>query len=170
MGPKRNIKKRPCRICKKWFLSDPRIGDRQKTCGTPECQRQWHNRKCAEWNLKNRACAQENYLRGRLELLAPTSNLPPTSPPPPPSPTPSKQSLQGVSPLDYSRKVVQAVMGVQQLIIIEHIVRLLMRRVQAVIKAQTPGIQAYLGQLPPASILRGDGLGAANEVSFYPDA
>jgi len=30
------------RICKKWFLPNPQPGDRQKTCGTSECQRQWH--------------------------------------------------------------------------------------------------------------------------------
>lgn len=42
MGQKRSGTKRPCRICKKWFFPNPRLGDRQKTCGTPECQRQWH--------------------------------------------------------------------------------------------------------------------------------
>ena len=169
MGQKRSGIKRPCRICKKWFFPDPRLGDRQKTCGTPECQRQWHIRKCAEWNLKNRFCARESYLRGRLELLAPTSH-PPSSPPPSPVSPPINPSPQRVSPLDYPPKVVQEVIGIQQLVIIEYIVRLLLRRIQEVIKPQISEIQADFGLLPIESISRGDGLGAAGGVSFYPDA
>jgi hypothetical protein len=169
MGQKRHGIKRPCRICKKWFLPNPRLRDRQKTCGTPECQRQWHIRKCAEWNLKNRSCARESYLRGRLESLAPAFNSPssptPTSPPPPLKPSP-----QRASPLDYPLKVVKEVIGAQQLVIIEYIVRLLIRRVQEVIKPQLSGIQADFGLLPPELISRGDSLGATGEVSFYPDA
>ena len=169
MGQKHSGVKRPCRICKKWFLPNPRVDDRQKTCGTPECQRQWHIRKCAEWNLKNRHLARESYIRDRLESLAPVSDLPAsppqTSPPPPLNPIPKR-----VSPLDYPLKVVQEVIGAQQLVIIEYIVRLLLRRVQEVIKPQLPGMQADFGLLPPESIPRGDGLGAAGGVSFYPDA
>ena len=170
MGPKRNVKKRPCRICKKWFLSDPRIGDRQKTCGTPECQRQWHIRKCAEWNLKNRFCARESYLRGRLELLAPASHSPSSPLSVPVSPPPLNPIPKRVTPLDYPPKVVQEVIVAQQLVIIEYIVRLLLRRVQEVIKPQLSGMQADFGLLPPDQIIRGDGLGAAGGVSFYPDA
>ena len=169
MEQKRSGTKRPCRICKKWFLPNPRVDDRQKTCGTPECQRQWHIRKCAEWNLKNRHLARESYIRDRLESLAPVSDLPAslpqTSPPPPLKPSP-----QRVSPLDYPLKVVQEVIGAQRLVIIEYIVRLLLRRVQEVIKPQLPGMQADFGLLPPESIPRGYGLGAAGGVSFYPDA
>ena len=169
MGQKRSGIKRPCRICKKWFLPNPRLGDRQKTCGTPECQRQWHIRKCAEWNLKNRFCARESYLRGRLESLSPASHSP-SSPTPTSQPPPLNHSPQRASPLDYPRDVVQEVIGAQQLVIIEYILRLLVRRVQEVIKPQPPGIQADFGLLPPEQIIRGDGLGAAGGVSFYPDA
>ena len=130
---------------------NPRLGDRQKTCGTPKCQRQWHIRKCAEWNLKNRHCARESYLRGRLESLAPVSDLPAS--PPQTSPTsPLNSSPKRVSPLDYPPKVVQEVIGAQQLIIIEYIVRLLVRRVQEVIGPQLAGIQADFGLLPPSRL------------------
>ena len=169
MEQKRSGTKRPCRICKKWFLPNPRVDDRQKTCGTPECQRQWHIRKCAEWNLKNRHCARENYLRGRLELLAPASHSP-SSPSPSPVPPPLDPSPQRVSPLDYPLKVVQEVIGAQQLVIIEYIVRLLVRRVQEVIKPQLPGMHADFGLLPPGQIIRGDGLGTTGGVSFHPDS
>ncbi|NOR22935.1 MAG: hypothetical protein GQ542_00830 [Desulforhopalus sp.] len=68
MSSRRKSKKRPCRICQKWFMPHPRVGDRQKTCGDHECMRKWHARKCAEWNRKNRNCAQEKYLSDRLAL------------------------------------------------------------------------------------------------------
>jgi hypothetical protein len=170
MEQKRSGIKRPCRICKKWFSPDPRLGDRQKTCGTPACQRQWHIRKCAEWNLKNRFVARESYLRGRLELLAPASHSPSSPPPNPVSPPPLNPIPKRVTPLDYPPKVVQEVIGAQQHVIIEYIVRLLLRRVQEVIKPQLHGIQADFGLLPPDQIIRGDGLGSAGGVSFYPDA
>jgi len=148
MGQKSHGKKSPCRVCKKWYLPNPRVGNRQKTCGAPECQRQWRIRKCAEWNLKNRSCVRESYLRGRLESLAPVSDLP-SSPPPTSPPLPIKPSLQRTSPLDYPLRVVQEVIGLQQLIIIEYIARLLIRRVQEVIKPQLHGIQADFGLPSP---------------------
>ncbi len=36
-------RKRPCRVCRRWFLPDGRLKNRQKTCGNPECQREWHS-------------------------------------------------------------------------------------------------------------------------------
>lgn len=127
MGQKCQFRKRPCRICKKWFRPNSRLGDRQKTCGAPECQRQWHIRKCAQWNQKNRSCAQESYLKDRLELLDPGSKPPLPSPQLPPPP---KSPPQWTSPLDYPRGVVQEVMGTQHLVIIGYMTRLLLKRVQ----------------------------------------
>ena len=31
-------RKRPCRYCRRWFLIDPRLGDRHRTCPAPACQ------------------------------------------------------------------------------------------------------------------------------------
>ncbi len=169
MGQKRRGLKRPCRICKKWFIPDPRLGGRQKTCGSPECQRKWHIRKCAEWNMKNRHCSRESYLRGRLESLSSVPKSPATPPPIPPSP-PLKPSPKRVTPLDYPPKVVQEVIGTQQLVIIEYIVRLLIKRVQEVIKPQLAGIKSEYRQLLPERISRGDSLGGADKICFYPDA
>lgn len=150
MGQKHQRHKRPCRICKKWFLPNPRLGDRQKTCGAPECQRQWHARKCAEWNRKNRSYFQEIYLRRRLADLETASS----EPLPSPSPVPA---LQPAAPLDYPRGVVQEVIGAQHLVIIEYIVRLLVRSVQEVIRPQATETQSESRRLPPEAISRGDG-------------
>ena len=154
MGQKRYSRKRPCRICGKWFVPNPRLGDRQKTCGDPECKRLWHARKCAEWNRKNRSIFQENYLNRKLESLNAVPSEPPPSLAPPPLPNP----VQHAPPLDYPRRVVQEVMGAQQLVIIEYIVRLLKRDVQEVIRPQVAYIQSELLTLPPKAISRGDSL------------
>lgn len=154
MGQKRLFRKRPCRICGKWFAPNPRLGDRQKTCGDPECKRLWHTRMCAEWNRAHRHLFQENYLKKRVQAGDTGQQQPPVrSPPPVPIPP-----VQHTPPLDYPRKVVQEVIGVQQLVIIEYIVRLLKRDVQEVIQSQVADIHSYLLTLLSKPISRGDSL------------
>jgi hypothetical protein len=117
-------KKRPCRICRKWFIPDPRLGVRQHTCGAEACQKEWHRKKCAEWNRKNRSYFKEIYLRGRLESFG---TDPPESTPVVASAVyvnkPPRQSF----PPDFPQSAVQEVIGMKQLIIIEYITRLLLR-------------------------------------------
>lgn len=59
-------RKRPCSICRKWFLPDVRQVGRQKTC-SPKCSKEWHRRSCAGWNRKNTAYFKSNYLDKKLE-------------------------------------------------------------------------------------------------------
>ncbi len=146
-------KKRPCRACGKWFTPNPRLGDRQQTCGAMECQRKWHARKCAEWNRKNHAYFKEIYLRGRLESFG--------SDPPAQSPSSCtswriNDPPRRTSPLDLPQGVIQEVIGVKQLIIIEYIVRLLTRSVQEVIRIQLVEKKKEIRRLPLSSISRGD--------------
>ena len=146
-------KKRPCRACGKWFTPNPRLGDRQQTCGAKECQRKWHTRKCAEWNRKNPAYFKEIYLRGRLESFG--------SDPPAQSPSSCtswriNDPPRRTSPLDLPQGVIQEVIGVKQLIIIEYIVRLLTRSVQEVIRIQLVEKKKEIRRLPLSSISRGD--------------
>ena len=105
-------RKRPCRVCRRWFLPDGRLKNRQKTCGNPECQREWHRKKCAEWNKKNEEYFRTNYLQKKLEAAKSSeSNL-------------CKSRLKTGLPL----KFVQEVIGIQHLIIIEYLAQLLVRR------------------------------------------
>ncbi len=67
MTTKRKRATRPCRICGKWFRPDPRLKDRQKTCGQRECKRQWHARQCAKWNASQRRALKAERLQARLE-------------------------------------------------------------------------------------------------------
>ena len=64
--PHTNPRKRPCSICRKWFLPDVRQVGRQKTC-SPECSGELHRRNCAKWNKKNTTYFKSNYLDNKLE-------------------------------------------------------------------------------------------------------
>ena len=62
-------KKRPCCICRRWFLPDAKVKDRQVTCGDKECQREHHRRQCAKWNKKNTDYFRSNYLQKKLDKV-----------------------------------------------------------------------------------------------------
>lgn len=53
----RKTRKRPCSICRKWFLPDHRIGSRQYACSSLECQRERHRRNCTAWRMDNPDCS-----------------------------------------------------------------------------------------------------------------
>ena len=128
-------RKRPCRVCKRWFIPHPRLKDRQKTCGDQQCQREWHRRKCEQWNHNNVDYFKENYLDKKLKLTG----------------TPQSRLKTGL-PLCY----VQDRIGAQQLIIIEYLSQLLMRRCRHLIRPH-PLVNGPLSGRQPASVfLRGD--------------
>lgn len=58
--------KRPCSICRRWFLPDVRQKGRQKTC-SPGCQNELHRRQCDAWNKRNKAYSKNNYLGLKIE-------------------------------------------------------------------------------------------------------
>ena len=145
MGENRKSNKRPCRICRKWFTPDPRLGDRQKTCGKETCKRKWHAKKCSEWNKKNRSYFQAIYLSSKLE----SSKTPSQSDNrPPPSSNPDKncpiRPPSSRSTLELPGDVIQDVIGVQPLIIIEYVAQLLVRSFKEVIRVQPVDIQRKL--------------------------
>lgn len=154
MAQKTPSRKRPCRICGKWFMPNPRLGDRQKTCGAHTCKQQWHSAKCAEWNRKNRSDFKETYLKRRIESVTGAAA---GSPPSPSSIPRAKLGSLAPSPLHLPREAVQEVMGAQHLVIIEYIVRLLQRGVQEVISTQRLEISNEFRQLLAASSLRSNG-------------
>ncbi len=60
------IKRRPCRICGRWFYPDPRVGSRQRACGKRACQRKRREKTQAAWRSEN----PEYFLRRRLQRRA----------------------------------------------------------------------------------------------------
>ena len=138
--------KRPCRICRRWFLPNPRLKDRQKTCGDVECKKEWHRKQCKAWNKKHSDYFRANYLQKKLDSVS-VSGISPKS-------STHKPPLKSKLPLD----VVQEVIGIQHIVIIEYFGQLLFRRFQEVIKSQVVVNTVNLGRLPCLGISRCDRL------------
>jgi hypothetical protein len=119
-------RKRPCRICGRWFTPHPRLKDRQKTCGDTLCKREWHRKQCARWNKRNAHYFKSNYLQKKIDAAQPC-----------------KSRFKSGLPLPY----VQEVIGAQQLIIIEYLAQLLLRRFQDVFRGKALVITRQTGQL-----------------------
>jgi hypothetical protein len=140
-GPTR---KHPCRICRRWFLPNPRLKERQMTCGDNQCKREWHRRKCEEWNRKNSDYFRSNYLQKKLDASTEydkaSKSLQPKSKPM----VPPKSRLRSGLPLSY----VQEVIGIQPLIIVEYLAQLLVRRFQEALRGQVIVNTAKVSQLP----------------------
>lgn len=111
-------RKRPCRICRRWFLPNPRLKDRQMTCGQVQCQRQWHRRKCAEWNRKNSDYFKADYLQKKIDIAIKARGDPEVLR----SKVPSSRMQTGM-PLEYVKELI----GVQHVIIHEYLGQLLNR-------------------------------------------
>lgn len=67
----RVYKKRPCRVCRHWYRPDPRLGDRQRTCGCDECKQEWNRRLCANRRHREKDYDRERRLRDRLQAVGP---------------------------------------------------------------------------------------------------
>jgi hypothetical protein len=139
-----DYKRRPCRICRRWFTPKPRLKDRQKTCGAAKCKREWHRKKCAEWNKKNTDYFRTNYLQKKLNAVSPSET--------------SSQILSVKSRFKSGLPLllVQEVIDIQHLIIIEYLAQLLYGRFQEVFRSQATVNTAETRQQLPMGISRCD--------------
>jgi hypothetical protein len=75
------LTKRPCRICRRWFVPDRRVGRRQRACSAPTCQIARRVRTQASWRRRN----PDYFIAHRIQrrrLEAERSVLPLVLPPP----------------------------------------------------------------------------------------
>jgi len=156
MGHRLKSRKRPCRICRKWFYPDPRVGDRQKTCGDKDCQVKWHSKKCAEWNQKNQAYFREVYLSKKLSAVNVTTGTDDYHPPLPNTPKRDFQPLSSVRSSRLPSNLIQEVIGAQHFVIIEYMIQLLFKFFQEKTSRQLTEIKREFKQLPHEVISRGD--------------
>ena len=82
------LKKRPCRICRRWFYPDRRVGERQRACSEVSCQEARRARTQASWRRRNpdyftarrlqlrRVSQEEGAVLEPLQLPPPLSHLP----------------------------------------------------------------------------------------------
>ena len=80
-------RKRPCRICGRWFHPDPRVGERQRACSSADCQAKRRLKTQASWRADN----PDYFVARRLAQRAAAVKAPPAPPPAP---------LQVPAPLD----------------------------------------------------------------------
>jgi hypothetical protein len=64
-------RKRPCRICQRWFYPDPRVGERQRACSNPECQAARRQKTQANWRAENPGYAAAYRIDQRHDSTAP---------------------------------------------------------------------------------------------------
>ena len=77
-------RKRPCRICRRWFYPDPRAGDRQRACSSTHCQAARRQKTQANWRAENLGYAAAYRIDQR-------HNEPDADPEPLPVPGPFRQ-------------------------------------------------------------------------------
>ena len=118
-------RKRPCSICRKWFLPDVRQVDRQKTC-SPDCSRQLHRKSCKKWNKKNTAYFKSNYLAEKLEEDGRSPPVP-TEPDLGADPEPEPRSRVN---LNLPRDIIGNRIGIGNLIIAEYVIEQISGRIR----------------------------------------
>jgi hypothetical protein len=57
------LPRRRCPFCRRWFHPHPRLKQRQKTCGRPDCRHQQKRKSNQEWRTEN-----PDYFRGVYAL------------------------------------------------------------------------------------------------------
>jgi hypothetical protein len=125
-------RKRPCRICRRWFSPDSRLKDRQRTCGEQACKREWHRRKCAEWNRENSAFIKRERFTHRLKTVAAGSVQAKVTDEAHTSAAPLQNTPRGELLLPLAQEVIAA----QLAVMIEYLLRHLVKRAQEVMGRQ----------------------------------
>lgn len=121
--PNTNPRKRPCSICRTWFMPDVRQKGRQTTCSS-KCRKERHRRQCQAWNRKNKPYFKEIYLNQKLE---PTNRAPPDK-------TVSVKTQEAQIPpasrinLHIPYYVVKNDIGIRQFIIAQYFIEQIARR------------------------------------------
>lgn len=127
--PRAKRRKRPCAICRRWFIPDPRQIGRQKTCGKPDCQREQHRRQCGKWNRKNKRYFKAIYLSEKIERVKDP-------------PVPLQESSPPVIPVSRTdlalpKDVIVKTTGAELLVILDYIIEQIIHR-EARISALEP--------------------------------
>ena len=104
------VSKKPCRICRKFYRPNARVGDRQKTCGLDACRKAWRKRKNQEAYRKARGYHRGHALRRKLS-----------------SETMKPETKQVRNSLQLPREEIQEVMGAEGMVILEYLVMLIFR-------------------------------------------
>lgn len=60
----------PCSVCRRWFVPDARVRDKQRTCLRPECRAEQRRRTQAAYRRRNAVELAEARLRSQIERVS----------------------------------------------------------------------------------------------------
>lgn len=127
-------RKRPCRVCGKWYLPNAHTWAWQKTCGTLGCRKTWEAKRQARWRQRNPDYEHDRYLRRQLDRAGDGADRVPGLRPPPPILA------------EVPWRLVQTVSGAKVAVLTAFWLRLLHRRTQTVSAARTRTKTRYPGR------------------------
>ena len=104
------VRRKPCRICGKFYRPNARVGDRQKTCLREGCRKAWRKRKNQEAYRKGRDYHRGHALREKLA-----------------SETAKPERAKAAGSLQLPRQEIQEVMGAEAMVVLEYLLTLLSR-------------------------------------------
>lgn len=120
---RRMLRSRPCRVCRRWFHPHSRIGDRQRVCSATPCQEKRQQDNAAAWRARHPAYGVKRRMRLRELRAAKEEAVDP---------------LELPGPLgELPWEVAQEEFGVQGADFIGHLARLVVRRLQELIRKQS---------------------------------
>jgi hypothetical protein len=128
------LRKRPCCVCRHWFVPDRRVGRRQRACSAPACQSARRVQTQASWRRRN----PDYFIAHRLlrrGLKAEEAVVPPLVLPPP------------LSQLPWD--VAQDTFGVMGTDFLGHLGRVLLGAAQDQKPGQVIDLTGESGRLPP---------------------
>ena len=137
---KKPAKKRPCSVCRKWFVPDRRALERQRCCGDPDCRHTQHLRTERRWREKHPEAGALYRARKKLSRIRKdeAGSGPPVVPPP--------AVLRRV-PWELARDEI----GVKVTVLLGILTRLLVRTRRDEMRAQVQALLHESGRLLPRS-------------------
>jgi len=111
------LTKRPCCICRRWFVPDRRVGRRQRACAAPACQIARRAQTQASWRRRNPDYfIAHRVQRRRLHAHEAQGGVPPLVLPPPLSQLPwdLAQEAFGVVGTDFLGHLGRVLLGAAQ--------------------------------------------------------
>lgn len=133
------VRKRPCRICRRWFQPEPRAGDRQHVCSRDECQRERHRRACSDWRGRTAEKRRERQLREKLRGADEKKDG---------GEAPGRGAHAARRELRLAE--VRDVVSLELYVILDEFLRHLDRRLRDAVSAQAPVISREFGRHPRA--------------------
>lgn len=124
-------RKRPCRICRRWFRPNPRAGERQHVCSSAQCQRERHRRACVRWRDREKEADRRHRLRTKVLVSEPQAG--------------TNGDWAGQVRWDGVRDAV----GLQVAVIIEEIVKLIEKQVRDAVGAEIVAAQGCASKQSP---------------------